>query len=146
MERRNHKRFRRPFSQSSDVAFFEKSCKNSNSESGFSPYLSITWVKNPISDSPKAFVFNGLRPIIPYPIFSLSKRVKMGPYEFGKKVADFAYLPGSCRGSKRHFRASSPIFWYSLASASIGVSSLMLNWKHFRWQFQIPHLTPGRPR
>ena len=37
-------------------------------------------------------------------------QVKMGYYNSDEKVADFAYRPGSCRGSNRHFRASSPIF------------------------------------
>jgi hypothetical protein len=82
--------------------------------------------------------------VIPaYSVFEHKNGGENGYYKTGEKVA---YLPGSCLGSKRHFRASSPIFWCSLASASMGVSSQMLNWKHFLWQFQMPHLTPGSPR
>lgn len=89
MERRNHKRFRRPFSQSSDVAFFEKSCKNSNSESGFSPYLSITWVKNPISDSPKSLCFQWVKANNSISHFQPLKKGQNGTLQIWQKSCRF---------------------------------------------------------
>lgn len=100
MERRNHKRFRRPFSQSSDVAFFEKSCKNSNSESGFSPYLSITWVKNPISDSPKSLCFQWVKANNSISHFQPLKKGQNGTLQFGQKSCGFRILPRELTGLK----------------------------------------------
>jgi len=47
--------------------------------------------------------------VIPaYSVFEHKNGGENGYYKTGEKVA---YLPGSWRGSKRHFFASSPIFW-----------------------------------
>lgn len=93
MERRNHKRFRRPFSQSSDLAFSENSCKNSNRGSGFLPYLSITWVKNPVSSHLKTLYFQWVEAYHSISHFQPLKKGQNGILQLGRKSCRFCISP-----------------------------------------------------